>query len=343
MRLLILGGTIYLGRHLVDAALGRGHEVTLFNRGRTNPDLFAELERLRGDRDGDLAALAGRSWDAVIDPSGYLPRQVRASSEALGDRIGHYVFISSISVYADRTAAGLDEGAAVETLAPGTPEVLTGEAYGALKSGCEATLETLRPGAVTIVRAGLIFGPHDTTERSQYWVLRMARGGEVLAPGRPEPPIQLVDVRDLAAWIVQAAERRLAGTFNATGPAAPLAMGRFLEACRTVAGAGAELSWVDEAFLIEAGVAPYSELPLWVPEAYRAFGTASIARARERGLAFRPIEETLRDTLAWARALPPGPRPPRVGVPMPGGLAPGREQQLLAAWHERCRPSSAVQ
>jgi 2'-hydroxyisoflavone reductase len=327
----------------VDAALARGHEVTLFNRGRSNPDLFPGLERLRGDRDGDLGALAGRAWDAVIDPSGYLPRQVRTSSQALGGRVGHYVFVSSISVYADRTVPGPDEDAAVQALEPGTPEVLSGETYGALKAACEGVLESLRPGGVTNVRAGLIFGPHDTTERSQYWVLRMARGGEVLAPGRPDTPVQLVDARDLAAWIVEAAERRIAGTFNATGPADPLPIGRFLEACRAAAGSAAELRWVDGTFLLESGVAPYSEMPLWVPEAYRAFGTVRIARALERGLAFRPLEDTLRDTLAWARALPPGPRPPRAGVPMPGGLAPERERALLAAWRTRCRPSSAVQ
>ena len=335
----MLGGTVYLGRHVVEVALARGHEVTLFNRGRTNPDLFPGVGRLRGDRDGDLGALAGGRWDAVVDTSGYVPRQVRASWEALGERVGHYVFVSSISVYADRLKPGLEEGDAVEALAAGAPEALSGETYGALKARCEAALEALAPGAVTVVRAGLIFGPHDTTERSQYWPLRLERGGEVLAPGRPGRPVQLVDVRDLAGWIVGAAESRLPGVFNATGPREELTMGRFLEACRAVAGGEARLAWVDEAFLLEAGVAAYSELPLWVPEAYQAFGTVNVAKALGAGLRFRPLEATLRDTLAWARTLPPGPRPSRAGVPIPGGLAPDRERALLAAWHARRRPS----
>lgn len=343
MRLLILGGTLYLGRHLVEAAVARGHEVTLFNRGRTGTELFPGLERLRGDRDGDLGALAGRRWDAAVDLSGYLPAQVRAAAAVLAEGVGHYCFVSSISVYADSTTAELSEDGAVARLAPGAAETLSGETYGALKAACEVEVEALLPGRALVVRPGLILGPHDATDRSAYWPRRVAAGGEVLAPGRPERPVQFIDARDLAAWMVRLCETGAVGVMNATGPAEALTMAATLEACRSVSRSDARFTWVDESFLLERGVAPYTELPLWVPEQARAFGTVSIARARAAGLAFRPLAETLADILAWDRAQPPGPRVSRTRLPMPGGLSAERERALLAAWREHCRPSSAVQ
>lgn len=341
MRILILGGTQFLGRHLVDAARARGHEVTLFNRGVTNATLHPDLESLRGDRGGDLAALAGRRWDAAIDTCGYLPGVVRVSAERLADAVAHYTFVSSISVYADDTKAGLTEADAVRTLPPGTPEAVTGETYGALKALCEAELESRMPGRVLNVRAGLLVGPHDVTGRAKYWPVRMARGGEVLAPGRPERPVQFVDARDVAAWIVRSAEAKTPGVFNATGPAEPLTMSGLLDASRRVGGAETRLTWVDEAFLLERDVKPYSELPMWVPEAYQAYGAVDIRRALGKGLAFRPLEETLADTLAWARALPPGSLAPRPGVQIPPGLTAEREAELLAAWHDRAGAETA--
>ncbi len=335
MRMLILGGTVYLGRHLVDAAVAAGHRVTLFNRGLSNPDLFPDLEQLRGDRERDLQALAGHSWDCVLDTSGYLPRAVSASARALSESIEHYTFVSSISVYADNTQAGLTEADPVAELAPGAPEELSGETYGALKAGCERALQRLLPGRVAIVRAGLIYGPHDTTDRSGYWPLRLLAGGDVLAPGTADRPIQLIDVRDLARWMIELAESQTTGVMNATGPGDVLTFGEYLETCREVSGARARYVWMDEAFLLERKVAPYNELPLWVPEGYHAFGDVDCHRAIEAGLTYRPLGDTIRDTLAWARSLPPGERPSRAGLPIGPGLSREREAELLAQWQSR--------
>jgi 2'-hydroxyisoflavone reductase len=336
MKLLILGGTLYLGRHTVEAARARGHEVTLFNRGRSNPSLFPEVERLTGDRDGDLGPLRGRAWDAVIDPSGYLPATLRASNAVLRDAAGHYTFISSINVYADRTRPGLTEEDALGSLPDAAPETVTGETYGPYKALCEREVTNAFPGRSAIVRAGLIYGPYDSTERSQYWPLRLARGGEVLAPGRPGRPVQLVDVRDLAAWLVHLAELSFNGTFNGTGPGRALSMQEFLDAGREATGSDAHFTWMDDAFLLEQKVGPYSEMPLWVPEENHAFESVNVTRAIAAGLTFRPLAETLRDTLAWARTLPPGPRERRVqGVSIPAAMTAEREAELLSAWRGR--------
>jgi len=332
MRLLILGGTLYLGRHVVDAALAAGHEVTLFHRGRTGAGLFPQVERLIGDREGDLAALRGRRWDAVVDTSGFLPRLVRASVEALADGVGHYVFISSISVYAEDQKSRLVETDAVGPWPDGAEEVLTGETYGPMKARCERVLEETMPGSVAAVRAGMIFGRHDVTDRSPYWPRRMAEGGEVLAPGRPGRPIQLIDVRDIAAWIVRLAERRIAGTFNATGPEPPLTMGRFLAVCAEAARSDARLTWVDQDFLAAAGVQAFNELPLWVPESYHRFQDVDVSKAMAAGLTYRPLRQTIDDVLAEARPRPAGPIEVRPGITMPPSLARAREAELLEQW-----------
>ena len=334
MKLLVLGGTLYLGRHAVEAALARDHEVTLFNRGQTNPELFPAVEKLRGDRAGDLSLLKGRSWDAVLDPSGFLPSVVRASCGLLADAVDHYVFISSISAYADNTRRGMVESDALAEMPAGAPEELTGETYGPLKALCEREVLTAFDDCSAVVRAGLIYGPHDPTDRSGYWPVRIARGGEVLAPGRPERPVQLIDVRDLGEWLVHLAETRTAGVFNATGPAEPLTTGRYLETCREVIGSDARLEWVDEAFLLEQKVGPYSELPLWVPEQFHAFMSVNCERAKGAGLRYRPLADTVRDTLAWAKTLPPGQRS-KPGVVIPPALDPERELELLRLWHSR--------
>jgi 2'-hydroxyisoflavone reductase len=326
VRLLVLGGTKFLGRAAVEAALERGHEVTLFNRGETNPELFPEAEKLRGDRDGDLSALEGRDWDAVIDPSGFVPRVVRASAELLRDAVGHYVFVSSISVYREPYQPGFDEDAPVFEVEPKTESV--DEEYAELKAACERVLEEILPGAHASVRAGLIVGPHDPTGRFTYWPLRFAAGGDVLAPRPPEREVQYVDVRDLGAWLVRAAEERTAGTFNAARPAA--SFGDLLETCRSVAGSESRIVWADEAFLVEQGVGQWMELPLWLAGDDAPFLEADVSRAVDEGLSFRPVPETVADTLAWARQT--GVSLVTPGVRGSAGMDPAREAELLEAW-----------
>ncbi len=213
--------------------------MTLFNRGKTNPELFPDLEKLRGDRDGELGALVGRAWDAVIDTSGYVPRHVRLSAELLAPSVAHYLFISTISVYRDYSTIGMDETAPIATLADPTTEQVTGETYGALKALCEKAAEDAMPGRTTVIRPGLIVGPEDRTDRFTYWPVRVERGGEVLSPGTPADPIQFIDVRDLAEFIVVCLENKVLGTFNADAPAGALSMGKLLETCREVSGSGA--------------------------------------------------------------------------------------------------------
>ena len=296
MRLLILGGPRFLGRHVVDIALARGHQVTLFNRGRTGPQLYPEVERLRGDRAVDLSPLDGRRWDAVVDTSGFLPGVVGRAIEVLRHQVGHYLFVSS--------------------------ERLVEEAF---------------PGRAAIPRPGLIIGPHDYMDRFPYWVARIAEGGEVLAPGRPDRPVQVLDARDLAAWMVRLSERGVSGIFNATGPDPPLPMSRVLEACREAASSDARFTWVDESFLVEQGVKPWDEMPIWVPEVtsteHVGILGVNVSRAVESGLTFRSPVDTARDTLQWERGR--GPHEWRAG------LARERERELLERWHQAVRTQSS--
>jgi 2'-hydroxyisoflavone reductase len=328
MRLLILGGTVFLGRHLVDTALTAGHTITLFNRGRHNPDLFPEVERLRGDRDGDLESLRGRTWDAVIDPSGYVPRITRAAAEFLAGSVGHYTFISSLSVYADPIAPGTAEDGPLATLPAGQEgtETITGETYGALKVLAEQAAQAALPGRTLILRPGLIVGPHDPSDRFTYWPTRVARGGEVLAPGDPARHVQFIDVRDLAAWILGLVEASQTGVFNVTGPAPSVTMSRLLDVCRLVSGSDAAFTWVPEALLLANNVAPYTELPLWIPAVDAGFDRFDFSRALAAGLRFRPLETTIRDILAWDATRPPD-------ADRRNGLKPEREAGLLAEYH----------
>jgi 2'-hydroxyisoflavone reductase len=332
LKLLVLGGTKFLGRATAEAALACGHDLTLFNRGETNAELFPGVEKLRGDRDGDLTALEGRHWDAVIDPSGYVPRVVRASAELLA--VDHYVFVSTIAVYADTSRPVTEKSGLKELEDPATESVH--EHYGELKVACERVVTEVFPDAHTHVRPGLIVGPHDPTERFTYWPRRVARGGEVLVPGRPGRQVQIIDVRDLAGWIVRLAENRTRGTFNATGPVPPMTMGEVVDTCARVAGTDASFTWVDEEFLLAHEVEPWMELPLWVPEsdpeaAY--FLRVDVSRATAAGLTFRPLEETVADTLAWVSA---SDEPATGTVAMPGvegvGIDPEKERRLLEEW-----------
>lgn len=327
MNILVLGGTIFLGRHIVQAALRRGHTVTSFTRGKHNPDLFPEIEHLRGDRNGDLEALRGRRWDVAIDTCGYVPREVKASAELLADAVEHYTFVSSLSAYRDFPRPSMDESAEIGTLDDPTIEEVTGETYGPLKALCEKAAEDAMPGRVLSVRAGLIVGPYDPTDRYTYWPHRIAEGGEVLAPGNGTEAVQYIDVRDLAEWIVRMAEQRRAGVYNATGPAHPLTMASFLEACRAATGSDARFIWVDKSFLIGEGVTLWMEIPLSVPdiEELSGFSQVSCAKAIADGLRFRDVEETIADTIAWNATRPEG-------APMHAGLSRERERHLLDTW-----------
>lgn len=318
MKLLVLGGTGFLGRALVEAALGRGHEVTLFNRGQTNPDLFPEAEKLRGDRAVDPIP-EGR-WDVVVDTSGYLPGVVRHSADALRDSVERYVFVSSISVYAD-LSVGPTESSPRAELGDMPIDDLRADYgnYGPLKALCEDVVTELFGERAVIVRPGLIVGPHDPTGRFTYWPHRIARGGEFVVPGPRESTVQFVDVRDLGEWIVDLGERRETGTFNATHPG--LSWAELVEACQRVAGNDGRPVWVDCEFLATQGVGEWLELPLWIQER-ESIGMmqADVSRALGAGLAFRPLDDTVRATLELAEPMDDA------------GLKPKREAELLRAW-----------
>ncbi|MBE2269660.1 MAG: NAD-dependent epimerase/dehydratase family protein [Anaerolinea sp.] len=323
MRLLVLGGTRFVGRHVVEAALARGHEVTLFTRGKTNPDLFPNVAHLQGDRDaGDLEALKGHTWDAVIDTCGYIPRVVRQSAELLRGAVDRYLFISTISVYADPITAGQDEHAALQKLEDESVEEVTGETYGGLKVLCELAAQSVFGEKAIIVRPGMVVGPHDPTDRFTYWVRRVAQGGEVLAPGTPERPVQMIDGRDLAAFQLHLLEAGIVGVYNATGPSEPYTWGTWLDGMRV---GDARFTWIDDAWL-GAHEVTGGDLPFWVPEQYADIFAVSVQRGISAGLSFRPFAETVRDTRDWDAARP-------ADTQRKGGLSPERESALLKQWH----------
>lgn len=331
LRILMLGGTRFLGPHTVQYALERGHEVTLFNRGRSNPHMFPDLETLIGDRDGKLDALKGRDWDAVVDTSGYVPRIVRMSTELLKDHVDHYVFISTISVYKDFDEIGLNEKSAVGTLEDPTVEDITAGNYGPLKALCEQAADAVMPGRVLNIRPGLIVGPLDLSDRFTYWPVRVERGGEVLAPQSPGEQIQLIDARDLAAFIIHGIERKVTGLFNVVSPPGEMSMGEMLDRCRAVSGSDATFTWVDEKFLADHEVAAWSDLPCWIPKSEEAgVGTIRVDRALDEGMVLRPISETIRDTLAWWHTEPEDRR-----LSLRAGLKADREAELLKEWHAK--------
>jgi 2'-hydroxyisoflavone reductase len=330
--ILVLGGTGFLGPHVVTSALARGHTITLFNRGKTQPGLFPDVEKLHGDRDGHLEALANRTWDAVVDPSGYVPRLVKASATLLAPSVGHYVFISTISVYAKHDAVGADESAPVATIADETSEDSKAH-YGPLKALCEQAAEAAMPGRVATIRPGLIIGPGDPTGRFSHWPTRLAEGGEVLAPGDGSTPTQYIDGRDLGAWIVKLIEDRTVGTMNALGPATPVTMKQVLDACNAALGGKARLTWVDADFLDSRGVEGWRDMPMWIDNKgeYAGFGTMQNIRAVKAGLVFRPIGDTAKDTIAWLQTLPEDQR----AKARSSGITPDKEAQVLAAWKAR--------
>lgn len=331
-KLLILGGSGFLGPHIVERASARGHVMTLFNRGKTNPHLFPQLEKLRGDRRGDLSALERRSFDAVIDTSGYVPSEVASAAAALGPGLGQYLFVSTISVYASLAKPGMDEDAPLATLDDPATDTVTNETYGALKALSEKAAHEALPGRTTVIRPGLIVGPGDPTDRFTYWPARCARGGEVLAPGTPDDPTQFIDARDLAAFVVHCIEQRTIGTYNADAQPGSLTMGRVIDACREATGGESTATWVAAEFLAAQGVAPWSDMPIWMSArgSEAGFGSVSVARAHAAGLSYRPLAATVADTLAWFRTWP-AERQQKLRA----GLTPEREAAVLAAWHAR--------
>ena len=343
MKILIIGGTKFLGRHLVDAALKNDHEVTLFNRGRKYSDEKIEtVEQIHGDRNADLEKLGDRNWDAVIDTCGYLPQTVKAAAEFLADKVKQYVFISSASVYPETPEPNYDETTrtakldeeqqkAVEKIDPKSEltGAILGENYGALKKLCEEAAEKTMPNRVLNVRAGMIVGAFDPTDRFTYWVMRVAKGGEVLAPGKPENLVQLIDARDLSEWIIKMIEENTTGSFNVTGKPFKLDFGKMLDAMKTATDAQAKFVWVDEEFLVENKVSPWGEMPFYLPESaeqMRGFLAMNVDKALAQNLKFRPLRDTILDVLTWRE---------KQNFAMRAGISGEREKALLQKWRDR--------
>jgi 2'-hydroxyisoflavone reductase len=332
MRILFLGGTSFVGRHLVEAALAHGHSVSIFHRGRTNPGLFPQAEELTGDRDGQLEALHGRSWDAAVDVSGYVPRIVRASAELLRDRVGQYLFISTGSVYNfQRLEPFGDEDSILETLSDGTTEEYNGPAYGGLKVLCEQIVRQIYPDRHLIQRLGVTAGPYDPTDRVTYWVERVARGGDVLVPGGPERRIQFIDARDMAAFGITSLEKQITGTYNTAGNS--MFWSAFLDACWQAAGRPSiRFTWVNDDTLLQGDSQdednPAYHFPLMLPPNLDDVFTRSNDRALAEGLVFRSTLNTARDILAWVRTRP-------ADTVWQAGVSAEDERQLLEAWHAR--------
>lgn len=323
LKILILGGTHFLGFHLTEEFQERGHEVTLFNRGMQNTDLFPNVEKLQGDRDGNLNALLGRNWDAVIDTSGHLPRIVEQSAQVLKGATKHYTFISTVGVYENFHKFDIDESYPIAQLEDPQSEVITDKTYGALKGLCEAVIQQYFPKKALIIRPGLIVGPNDPTDRFTYWVKRIEEGGEVLAPAHQ--PVQLIDVRDLAKWIVQMVERQATGIYNAAG--IPSSLEQLLQECQKL-NPKTHVIWISEDFLLKKNVQDWVELPLWLSSKRQMPGFLCInsQKAIESGLTFRPIAETIEATLKWDAT--------RGNVKLQTGLDRSKEKDLLLDWNK---------
>ena len=322
MNLLIFGGTKFVGRHITGEALARGHRVTLFNRGKTNADLFPDAEKISGDRDGGLDALRGRTWDAAIDVNGYLPRLVNASAQMLKDAVAQYIYISTLSVYADFSKHGQNEDAPVAELNDPTTEVIDNETYGALKALCENAVLEHFPNRAALLRLGYVVGPHDHTDRWTYWVRRAARGGEMLVPGTSGLPVQFIDARDVAAFTLHVTEQHITGIFNTCGPALPMTWDEVYHEAKRARAADTTFTFVDETFLEQQQLDP-NALPMFATSAEGGIFTFDNTRGITHGLQFRPLAQTVRDTLDWDT---------QHGTPH-AGLTTEQEQELLQKWH----------
>ncbi|MCZ6915424.1 MAG: NAD-dependent epimerase/dehydratase family protein [Gemmatimonadetes bacterium] len=336
LRVLVLGGTGFIGPHLVRNLLQRGHTVTIFNRGRTNTHLFPQVERLIGDRNDDLASLRGHSWDAVIDNSATNPKWVRDSAQLLKDATPRYLFTSTRSVYNDFTQVGLTEETA-PTFDPDSSAIDRGERlpYGPSKVLCERETWRAFPNGTLIVRPGLIIGPGDQSDRFTYWPVRIDAGGEVLAPGDPTDPVMFIDVRDLAEWYVHLLEQERTGVYNALGPEAPLSFAEMLYGCRAATSANMSFTWVETDFLLEREIRPYSHMPCWIPpRGDRAgFQRFDLSKSLAGGITYRPLAVTARDTLAFHKTRPSEVRNRLLAGESRAGISREREAALLAEWH----------
>jgi 2'-hydroxyisoflavone reductase len=326
LRVLIFGGTGFIGPHFVRVLREGGHKLTLFNRGKRNPGLFPDVETLIGDRNGQVDALKGRDWDVVIDDSGYFPRQVQLTSDLLKDRVQHYVFVSSISAYADLTPPGIDENYKLAALKDAEATTITNENYGGLKAACEQIVERTFGQRQAVVRPTYIVGPGDHTDRFTYWPVRAASGGVMLAPGGASDPIQFIDVRDLADFMRLCVERRLAGRFNACNPPGAVTIGQLLETSKRLARADTRIVWANLTFLEKHKLLESGEIPIWAPTTGESAGATlvSSARAVAHGMRFRDLDTTVTDTLAWHNQ-----RPAEQKAKLRAGLAPERETALL--------------
>lgn len=329
LRVLILGGTGFIGPHFVEVLRARGHRLTLFNRGKRNPGLFPEVESLMGDRNGKLDALKNRDWDIVIDNSGYRPREVQLTADLLREHVQHYIFVSSISAYADLATPGIDEDYKLATLPDPAVEEITNETYGGLKAACEQIVERTYGARCTVIRPSYIVGPGDSTDRFTYWPVRTAHGGEMLAPGTAGDPIQFIDARDLADFMSLCVEQRIGGRYNLCSPAGAVTMGELLHTSKRIAKSDTKFVWVSAEFLRARKVLESGEIPIWSPPTGESAGASlvSSARAVAKGLRFRELSLTVSDTLAWQSR-----RPADQQQTLRAGLTAQREAQLLKLW-----------
>ena len=333
IRILILGGTGFIGPHQVRYALDRGHTVTLFNRGRTNTHLFPGVERLVGDRNGQLDALAGRSWDVVIDNSRSNPEWVRLAADFLKDSVGLYFYVSSRSAYSDTSIVPMTADAPTYTYeSAGVSRDSESLPYGLAKALSEREAQRIFVGRTNIVRPGLIIGPGDDTDRFTYWPVRINRGGEVLAPGDPTDPVQIIDVRDFTEWMIRMAEDGTAGVFNGVGPRTPRPMAELLYGIRGITTAETTFTWVNLEFLTQIGIRPYSHMPVWrpPPPGSEGFARFDLTPEIEAGLTFRPLAVTAQETLDFHFS-----RSPERQADLRAGISAEREAEVLAAWHAR--------
>ena len=332
LNILILGGTGFLGPHTVNSAVSQGHTVTLFNRGKTNPNLFPDLEKIKGDRNtDDIKKLAGRKWDVVIDTSAYYPRTINLAMEVLKKNIKQYLLVSTISVYSDWSKVGMDETAPVGTIDDPTLGEITNTSYGPLKALCEQSAEKHMPGKVTVIRPGLIVGPRDKTDRFTYWPARIKKGGQVLAPGDGSDFIQFIDVRDLAEWMIHCVEKSIVGIYNAQSNGSDITIKSLLDSCVKSLNPKAELVWVPTEFLTQQQVAPWQEMPTWIPAEgdYAGSGMMSSKKAYANGLKQRDIDVIVKDCYDWFVTLPKERQ-----QKLRAGISEEKEKKVLLAWEK---------